>query len=139
MHAQTVAASRVNRMALRVGLTGRAGLAVTAQDTAVAVGSGDVDVLATPRVVALAEQATVAALDGHLADPYTSVGTRIELDHRVPTVVGATVEAEARLVSVQGRRLGFRVVVREGADTVAEGSVVRVVVDRANFGRPAGR
>jgi predicted thioesterase len=120
-------------MVLQVGLTGRASLAVTEQDTAAALGSGDVDVLGTPRVVALAEQATVAALDTHLAEPYTTVGTRVELDHRVPTVVGRTVEAEARLVSVAGRRLGFRVVVREGADTVAEGSIVRVVVDRANF------
>jgi predicted thioesterase len=120
-------------MVLQVGLTGRASLAVTEQDTAAALGSGDVDVLGTPRVVALAEQATVAALGTHLAESYTTVGTRVELDHRVPTAVGRTVEAEARLVSVAGRRLSFRVVVREGADTVAEGSIVRVVVERANF------
>jgi predicted thioesterase len=120
-------------MALQVGLTGRADLAVTDRDTAVALGSGDVEVLGTPRVVALAEQATVAALSGHLSEPYTSVGTRVEVEHRVPTAVGGTVQAEARLVSVEGRRLGFRVVVREGAQTVAEGRIDRVVVDRARF------
>jgi fluoroacetyl-CoA thioesterase len=120
-------------MTLQVGLTGRVRHTVRPTDTAVALGSGDVDVLGTPRVVALVEQATVAALGDHLADRYTSVGTRVELDHRVPTVVGATVEAEARLVSVEGRRLGFVVAVRENAQTVAEGRVERVVVDRARF------
>ncbi|HEV7755544.1 MAG TPA: hotdog domain-containing protein [Mycobacteriales bacterium] len=123
-------------MTLQVGLTGRAGLTVTEQDTAAALGSGDVDVLGTPRVVALAERATVAALGGHLADPYTSVGTRVELDHRVPTPVGGTVQAEAHLVSVNGRKLAFAVVVRDdGAQTVAEGRIERVVVDRTRFGR----
>jgi predicted thioesterase len=123
-------------MVLQVGLTGRADLAVTDQDTAVALGSGDVEVLGTPRVVALAEQATLAALDGHLGAPYTSVGTRVEVEHRVPTAVGGTVQAEARLISVEGRRLGFRVVVREGGQTVAEGRIDRVVVDRARFAAP---
>jgi fluoroacetyl-CoA thioesterase len=121
-------------MTLQAGLTGRVRLTVGPADTAVALGSGDVDVLGTPRVVALAEQATVAALDGHLADRYTSVGTRVEIEHRVPTVVGGTVDAEARLVSVEGRKLTFVVAVREGAQTVAEGRVERVVVDRARFG-----
>jgi predicted thioesterase len=121
-------------MTLQAGLTGRVRLTVGPADTAAALGSGDVDVLGTPRVVALAEQATVAALDGHLADRYTSVGTRVEIEHRVPTVVGRTVDAEARLVSVEGRKLTFAVAVREGAQTVAEGRVERVVVDRARFG-----
>jgi fluoroacetyl-CoA thioesterase len=120
-------------MTLRVGLAGHARLTVGAGDTATALGSGDVDVLGTPRVVALAEQASVAALDGHLANGSTSVGTRVELDHRAPTAVGGTVEAEAHLVAVDGRHLAFRVVVREGASTVAEGRVERVVVDRARF------
>jgi predicted thioesterase len=125
-------------MALTVGLTGRAGLTVTRQDTAVALGSGDVEVLGTPRLVALAEQASVAALDGHLADRYTSVGTRVEVDHRVPTPIGGTVQAEAHLVAVNGRKLAFAVVVRdEGAQTVAEGRIERVVVDRTRFAGPA--
>ncbi|HEY0487096.1 MAG TPA: hotdog domain-containing protein [Mycobacteriales bacterium] len=120
-------------MTLEIGLTGRVRLTVGPADTASALGSGDVDVLGTPRVVALAEQATVAALGGRLGARYTSVGTRVELEHRVPTVVGGTVEAEARLVAVEGRRLVFVVAVRENAQTVAEGRVERVVVERARF------
>jgi predicted thioesterase len=120
-------------MTLQAGLTGRVRLTVGPADTAVALGSGDVDVLGTPRVVALAEQATVAALAGHLTNGSTSVGTRVELDHRAPTLPGGTVEAEARLVAVDGRRLAFTVVVREGVQTVAEGRIERVVVRRDHF------
>jgi predicted thioesterase len=120
-------------MTLHVGLTGRAALTVTDRDTAAALRSGDVDVLGTPRVVALAEEASMAALAGHLATGATSVGTRVEVDHRAPTPVGATVEAEAHLVALDGRRLAFTVVVRDGARTVAEGRVERVLVDRARF------
>jgi predicted thioesterase len=66
----------------------------------------------------------------------TSVGTRVEVDHRAATAVGGTVEAQAHLVSVDGPRLAFAVVVREGARTVAAGRVERMVVDRLRF---AGR
>ena len=56
-----------------------------------ALGSGDVPVLATPRVVALVEEATVAAIAAALAPGQTTVGTRVELDHLAATPVGRTV------------------------------------------------
>jgi len=71
---------------------------VTAADTALALGSGDVEVLGTPRALALAEAATVAAAAGTLTDGQTTVGTRVELDHVAPSPLGATVRAEAFLV-----------------------------------------
>src|SRR5688500_14556732 len=73
------------------GLTALFAYAVRDDDTAAAVGSGDVAVLATPRVAALAERATCAAVAGHTTGDLTTVGTRVELDHLVPTPVGATV------------------------------------------------
>src|SRR5919202_5794841 len=103
---------------------GRAGtvtLRVTEADTAQALGSGDVPVLGTPRVLALVEAATVAATAHRLPPGATTVGTRIELDHRAPTPVGRTVRAEARLAKADGRRLTFEVTVRDGDDVVAEG------------------
>ena len=72
---------------------------VTEADTAQALGSGDVPVLGTPRLVALAEQATVAALSGHLDAGQTSVGTRIELDHVAATAVGGRLSVHAELVA----------------------------------------
>jgi fluoroacetyl-CoA thioesterase len=108
-------------------------LHVTDADTAQALGSGDVPVLGTPRVLALAEAATVAAVAGTLPDGATTVGTRVELEHLGATAVGGTVVAEAVLSTVDGRRLEFAVTVREGDAVVARGRVHRVVVDRDRF------
>ena len=120
-------------MELTAGLSAAVDLVVTDIDTAIAIGSGDVPVLATPRILALAEAATVAAVAGHLEPGATTVGTRVELDHHAATVVGATVVAEARLAAVDGRVLRFEVVLREGATVAAQGIVERVVVDRERF------
>jgi fluoroacetyl-CoA thioesterase len=115
------------------GLTARVELTVTDADTAQAVGSGDVPVLGTPRVLALAEAATVAATARTLSPGTTTVGTRVELDHRAPTPVGRTVAAVAQLAKVDGRRLLFEVSVTDGARVVAEGRVERVLVNRHAF------
>ncbi len=105
---------------------------VTEADTALALGSGDVPVLATPRLVELAEAATVAALGLDGSD--TSVGTRVELDHLAATAVGGTVEVRAELVEADGRTRRFSVVATDDAGVmVGRGVVVRVVVDRARF------
>ncbi|MGH9250909.1 MAG: thioesterase family protein, partial [Acidimicrobiales bacterium] len=99
-------------------------------DTATALGSGDVPVLATPRLLALAEAATVAAVAGALPEGASSVGTRIELEHLAASPVGVRVSVRAQLVAVDGRLLQFEVVA-EHADgrVVAHGRVSRVVVD----------
>jgi fluoroacetyl-CoA thioesterase len=122
-------------MELAPGLVGEATLVVADGDTASAVGSGDVDVLATPHVVALCEAATVAAVAGGLETGMTSVGTRVELDHLKPSYVGATVTARARLSEVDRRRLTFAVEAVDAGIVVARGIVVRAVVDRALFVR----
>jgi fluoroacetyl-CoA thioesterase len=118
----------------------RAGFAYTVgeADTAVAAGSGDVPVLATPRVLALSERASVAAVAGALEAGATTVGARVELEHLTATPVGATVEVEAVLERVDGRRLEFAVRVVDGGRLAARGWVIRVVVDREAFLRSAG-
>jgi predicted thioesterase len=120
-------------MELPAGLAASVELTVTDADTAQALGSGDVPVLGTPRLLALVEAATVAATATKLDTGYTTVGTRVELDHRVATAVGRTVVAEAQLVKVDGRRLTFDVAVRDGDTLVAEGRVERIIVDRHRF------
>jgi predicted thioesterase len=120
-------------MEIVIGATGSAHLAVGDADTAFALGSGDVPVLGTPRIVALLEQAAVAALDGCLDDGTTSVGTRITLDHVAASSVGAFVEATAEVVDVDGRTVAFQVVAQEGDRTVAIGNHTRIIVDRARF------
>ena len=115
------------------GAAAEVSLTVTAADTALALRSGDVPVLATPRVVALVEQAAVAAVAPALPDDRTTVGSWIELAHLAPTRIGATVVARAVLEDVEGRRLTFAVAVTEDGAEVARGSHRRVVVDRSSF------
>ncbi len=120
-------------MELRPGLTGSVVWTVTAADTATALGSGDVPVLGTPKVLALAEAATVAALAEALDTGSTSVGTSVTLRHLAATAVGASVVAHATLTETVGGRLFFSVAVHEGDRVVADGQVERVVVERERF------
>jgi fluoroacetyl-CoA thioesterase len=115
------------------GLSAKVELTVTDADTAQSVGSGDVPVLATPRVLALAEAATVAATARQMPGGMTTVGTRAEVEHRVATPVGRLVTALATLAKVDGRKLLFEVVVRDGEELVAEVRVERVILDRQRY------
>ena len=125
-------------MTLEQGLQAAFRHTVTEADTAAAIGSGEVPMLATPRVLALAERATVAAVAGALQAGATTVGTRVELDHLAPSPVGAVLAVEAVLERVDGRRLEFAVRLRNGDRPVASGLIIRVVVDTAVFLRDAG-
>ena len=125
-------------MPLSPGLEAAFRYVVTGADTAAAIGSGAVPVLATPRVLALAERATVAAVAGALGAGATTVGTRVELDHLAPSPVGAELSVRAVLERVDGRRLQFAVRLIDGDRVVARGLVTRVVVDAAAFVRDAG-
>src|SRR5437763_3595093 len=101
------------------------------------VGSGDVDVLATPAVLALVERAAVAALHGRLPDGRTTVGASVTMEHLAPTPLGASVTAAARLIAVDGRRLSFEFEVSDPAGIVARGTLLRAVVDRTRFAESA--
>lgn len=120
-------------MTLDPGRRGRASLVVGAQDTAVALGSGDVEVLATPRLISLCEEATVQAVAGALGPGLTSVGVRVKFDHLAPVRVGSEVTAEAVLEKIEGRRLIFTVTATDAAGLVGAGRVARVVVDIEGF------
>lgn len=120
-------------MLLAPGLTASVTLVVAEADTALALKSGDVPVLGTPRVIALVEQATVEAIRGELPEGRTTVGYQVQLAHLTPTPVGGTVVAEATLEQVEGRRLTFRVAVNDARGLVAAGRITRVIVERARF------
>jgi predicted thioesterase len=108
---------------------------VTDDDTALAVGSGSLPVLGTPRLLAWLEAATCAALEPTLPADSTSVGTRVQVDHLVASPVGAEVEVSAATSYVDGRLHRFTVGARHTADgrVVAAGEVTRVVVDAERF------
>lgn len=115
---------------------------VTDADTATALGSGDVPVLATPRLIAWLEAASCAALRERLEAGRTSVGTQIAVEHRAATPVGATVRVTARLDVVRERTVSFALEARDAAsgELLADGTHTRVLVDRERFlGRVAAR
>jgi fluoroacetyl-CoA thioesterase len=99
----------------------------------VAFHSGQVPVLATPRLIALCEEASLGALGNVLPDDQTTVGMRVQLDHLAPTAVGHHVTAEATLEKVEGRRLTFTVSAADERGLVAAGKVTRVVVNVDKF------
>jgi len=129
-------------MALAPGLRSVVRIVVADTDTAVAMGSGDVPVLGTPRLLALAEAAAAAAVRPGLEPGQTSVGTSAVLEHNRPSPVGAEVVVEAELAEVDGRRLVFRFTARHKrlpgspADhnvIVGAGTLERAIVDRDRF------
>jgi fluoroacetyl-CoA thioesterase len=118
---------------LEPGLTAELDLTVAEADTARTMCSGDVDVLGTPRILALIEEATVQAVAGQLEDGETTVGTRVELSHLAPIAIGSKVRAEVTLEKVEGRRLIFTASVSDEVGLVAAGKVHRAVVQVEPF------
>jgi fluoroacetyl-CoA thioesterase len=122
----------------RAGPSASVTLTVGDDDTAIALRSGDVAVLATPRVVALCEEATCIAIGPQLEEGETTVGTRVEIAHLLPVAVGQEVTAEAVLERTEGRRLTFTVSVNSAHGLVAAGKISRAIVNRAAFLEKAG-
>ena len=115
------------------GLRQTRSLMVSPEITAAELGSGDVPVLGTPALLALAEGACVDAIADDLPEGKTSVGAWAEIEHERPTPVGQEVSAEATLIGHHGRRLEFNVMVRQGDEIVARIRHRRVLVDRERF------
>ena len=120
-------------MPVATGLSASLQHVVDDADTAIALGSGAVPVLGTPRIVALFEKASCMALDGNLGEGETSVGLRVEVTHISPVKVGSQVRVESTLERTEGRRLIFTVSATDDCGLVAAGKVTRVVVDYDQF------
>lgn len=120
-------------MAIQIGLRGEATLRVSREHTASAMGSGDVEVLATPMLVALLERAAVQALSGSLEEGQTSVGGWIAVKHLAPTPVGLEARAVAELIQIEGNKLTFALTAHDPYEKIAEGLHNRYIVERGRF------
>ncbi len=120
-------------MALSVGDTATLHFTVTDGDTAIAMESGDVPVLGTPRLIAWCEAATCEVIASGLEDGTTTVGYQIRMDHLSPTPIGAAVSVVATISEIDGRRITFTVDASDNEGDAATGTITRVMVDRSRF------
>lgn len=118
---------------LEIGLTHTSNLVVADGNTAIALGSGDMPVLATPAMMSLMENAAMLAVASELEDGETTVGGHIESSHLRPTPVGVEVAATATLEKIDGHKLYFKIVVRQGETIIGEGTHLRFIVNREKF------
>ena len=118
---------------MNIGLVYTSTTVVDSTNTAIALGSGDMEVLATPAMVALMENAAMNAVAPHLEDGQTTVGSHIETSHLKPSFIGTTVTATATLTAVEGRKLTFKISAYDGDTLIGEGEHIRFVVNREKF------
>ena len=118
---------------IEIGLKHTSELTVTDAVTAIAMGSGDMPVLATPAMMALMENAAMLAIAEALPRGCTSVGGRIESSHIRPSKIGDKVFAIAEVTKVDGKKIEFKVAAYSGDTLLGEGSHLRFVVDQERF------
>lgn len=128
---------------IQPGLVGEARTTVQESNLATAFGSGNVRVFGTPAMIALMEQAAIAAVDHLLPAGSATVGTHVAVRHLAATPPGLEVRARAELVAVDGRKLTFRVEAFDSIEQIGEGTHERFVVElgrllaKAESKRPA--
>jgi predicted thioesterase len=121
------------RVTLVPGLTGEATTKVTDANTAAAVGSGGITVFSTPMMIALMENAALRAVQPHLAEGESTVGTAVNIKHMAATPLGMNVRAVARLETVEGRRLVYTVEAFDDREKIGEGTHERFIIQVEKF------
>ena len=118
---------------LKIGMTAQAGKIVSEDDTAVKFGSGGVRVFATPMMVALMENAALNAVDPHLGEDSATVGLSLNVKHLAATPVGMKVTAVAELISIEGKKLTFKVEAYDEQEKIGEGIHERYIIKLSKF------
>lgn len=118
---------------LEVGIKGCKKIEVTEQNTAKAMGSGILDVFATPAMIALIEATASESVASSLDDGSSTVGTHLDIAHSSASPVGIEVVCETELVEIDRRRLVFKAVVRDSAGEIGSGTHERFIVDNTKF------
>ena len=124
-------------MKLETGILGEQSVPVTEANTAKTMGSGTLDVFATPALVALAEKTCWQSIAPALEEGSGTVGTKLELEHTAPTPLGMTVTCHSELIAVEGRKLTFRVQLEDEKGPVGGGNHERFVINEAKFAAKA--
>jgi fluoroacetyl-CoA thioesterase len=118
---------------IRVGLIGEAITTVTSDLTAVTMGSGSVNVYATPAMIALMESAAVSAIDPYLLEGRTSVGIEINVQHLSATPVGERITAMAEVTRIDGKRVILEVRAWDEREIIGQGTHTRYIINIDEF------
>ncbi|MEA4848434.1 MAG: thioesterase family protein [Clostridiaceae bacterium] len=118
---------------LKAGMSAEAAKTVTEDDTAVKFGSGGVKVFATPMMIALMENAALNAVDPHLGEDFATVGLSLNVKHMAATPVGMKVTARAELISIEGKKLTFKVEAYDEQEKIGEGIHERYIITLSRF------
>ena len=119
---------------METGLSFTSNLKVEKQHTALEMGSGDLEVLATPMMVALMENAAMKAVANDLSEEETTVGGMMNTTHIKPSAIGEAVSATAVLVEVEGKKLTFSVEAKDSkGNVIGRGTHIRFIVNRERF------
>ena len=118
---------------LKVGAKNFVEMVVTESDTAISMKSGSLEVLATPKIICLVEEAAANLAEKFLPAEFTSVGTNLNVNHTAPTPIGLKVRAEVELVEIDGRKLIFKVVANDEVSEIFNGTHERFIVNREKF------
>ena len=118
---------------LKLGIKGEVTHIVDEATTARTLGSGEVDLLGTPAMIALMEKAAWTAVAPYLPEGSGTVGTLLEVSHLKPTPIGMTVRSEAELIEVDDRRLLFRVTASDEVELIGEGIHERFIIHQEKF------
>lgn len=120
-------------MSLEVGIKGAAETLVVHENTAAAVGSGALEVFATPSMIALMEKAALESVQPYLEPGQGTVGVRLDVSHLAATPLGMTVRAECELTAIDRRMLTFNVRAYGGDELIGEGTHQRCIVSSERF------
>lgn len=118
---------------MEIGIKNRIELNVTAEKTAKVVGSGLLEVYATPAMIALMEQTAAESVENELEEGMTTVGIKINVDHLAATPIGMKVYCESKLVQVEGRKLIFEIEAFDEAGLIGKAYHERFIIDSTRF------
>jgi len=118
---------------LEPGIKGESKTIVSEKNTSIAYGSGSVEVLATPAMIGLMENAALTLVQPFLPEGQTTVGAKVTASHIAPTPLGMEVVATAELIEVEGKKLVFKVEAHDQKDKIGEGTHVRFIINTEKF------
>ena len=118
---------------LKVGLKNSAEKIVGENDSALAVGSGSLKVLATPIMLAVMEKSAADLVEKILPEEFTSVGISLDIKHTAPTPIGMKIFAQAEIIAVDGKKIIFEIVANDECGEIGRGTHERFIVDRKKF------